>query len=172
MPFWCPQNHSLRFLSFSCLWWVSYLAFQLNIAPLLAVRELLADLHQQSCKSSIRTPLKFNGCGEQLWSTAGRQNAASSLRAFNADIAIANLPHSLAPVASPVFSSTYIKLSHCRHSASVSRLSSSWSPILMSYSELKHCRLLTFHSRLFVFVFFFSFLTLPRSSSATIGFTD
>ena len=43
----------------------------------------------------------------------------------------------------------------------------------MSYSELKHCRLLAFHSRLFVcFRFLFSFLTLPVSSCATMGLTQ
>jgi len=88
-------------------------------------------------------------------------------------LSVAVLSPSLVPASGICYRRRLRQLSHCRHSASVSRLFSSWSPILMSYSELKHCRLLAFHSRLFVsFRDPFSFLTLPRSSSATIGFSD
>ena len=86
-------------------------------------------------------------------------------------LSVAGLSPSLVPASGICFRRRLGQLSHCRHSASV-WLSSSWSPILMSYSELKHCRLLAFIAVfLFIFAFLYSFLTLPRSSSAT-GFPD
>ena len=72
----------------------------------------------------------------------------------DSQLSVAGLSASLVPASGICFRTRPRQLSHCRHSASVSRLSSSRSPILMSYSELKHCRLLTFHSRFFRFLFF------------------
>jgi len=129
-----------------------------------------------TCKVLHGTVLRY--LDHLHWSVtylAGRHCALPTRVAFwchlsDSQPTVAGLSPSLVPASGICFRRRLRQLSHCQHSASISRLSSSWSLILMSYSELKHCI-----SQPYICLFSCSFSHFSLylvSSSAIIGFPD